>query len=184
MSGRRFSGEFYSVDGLQIPPTPVQRPHPPLVIGGGSPKILSLAAREADIVGITTRALPDGSKDAADMTAAATERKIGWVREAAGDRFDQIELNIICPTVEITDDRRAAAERLAADLPVTAEDVLDSPVVLIGTRRRDRGDAPGTTGALRLLLHRRSGAGGGGVRPGRGASDGSLIRSAPGAATD
>src|SRR5215208_4353443 len=85
------------------------------------------------IVGITTRALPDGSKDDADMTAAATERKIAWVREAAGDRFDQIELNIICPTVEITDDRRAAAERLAADLPVTADDVLESPVVLIGS---------------------------------------------------
>ena len=67
------------------------------------------------------------------MTAAATERKIGWVREAAGDRFDQIELNTICPTVEITDDRRAAAERLAADLPVTAEEVLDSPAVLLGT---------------------------------------------------
>jgi alkanesulfonate monooxygenase SsuD/methylene tetrahydromethanopterin reductase-like flavin-dependent oxidoreductase (luciferase family) len=67
------------------------------------------------------------------MTAAATERKIGWVREAAGDRFDQIELNTICPTVEITDDRRGAAERLAADLPVSAEDVLDSPVVLLGT---------------------------------------------------
>ena len=67
------------------------------------------------------------------MTAAATERKIAWVREAAGDRFGQIELNIICPTVEITDDRRGTAERLAADLPVTAEDVLDSPVALFGS---------------------------------------------------
>jgi alkanesulfonate monooxygenase SsuD/methylene tetrahydromethanopterin reductase-like flavin-dependent oxidoreductase (luciferase family) len=111
----------------------VQRPHPPLMIGGGSRKILSLAAREADIVSITTRALPDGSKDDLDMTAAATERKIAWVREAAGERFDQIELNIVCTTVEITNDRRAAAERLAADLPVSADDVLDSPVVLIGT---------------------------------------------------
>ena len=129
LSGERttFTGEFYQVDGLQIPPAPVQKPYPPLIIGGGSPKILALAAREADIVGITTRALPDGSKDAADMTAAATERKIAWVREAAGDRFDQIELNTICPTVEITNDRRAAAERLAAGLPVTADEVLDSP---------------------------------------------------------
>jgi probable F420-dependent oxidoreductase len=135
LSGERvsFAGEFYSVDGLQIPPAPVQRPHPPLVIGGGSPKILALAAREADIVGITTRALPDGAKDAQDMTAAATERKIGWVREAAGDRFSRIELNTICPTVEITNDRRSAAERIAADLPVTAEEVLDSPAVLLGT---------------------------------------------------
>jgi probable F420-dependent oxidoreductase len=128
-----FSGEFYTVEGLQIPPAPVQKPHPPLVIGGGSKKILSLAAREADIVSITTRALPDGSKDAADMTAAATARKIEWVREAAGERFAEIELNTICPTVEITNDRRAVAERLAAELPVSADDVLESPAVLLGT---------------------------------------------------
>lgn len=135
LSGERttFAGEFYQVDGLQIPPVPVQKPHPPLVIGGGSKKILSLAAREADIVGITTRTLPDGAKDAADMTAAATQRKIDWVREAAGARFAQIELNTICPTVEITNDRRAAAERIAADLPVSVEEVLDSPAVLLGT---------------------------------------------------
>jgi len=135
LSGERtsFSGEFYTVDGLQIPPAPVQKPYPPLIIGGGSPKILALAAREADIVGITTRALPDGSKDAEDMTAAATARKIDWVREAAGDRFARIELNTICPTVEIADDRRAAAERIAADLPVSAAEVLDSPAVLLGT---------------------------------------------------
>jgi probable F420-dependent oxidoreductase len=128
-----FSGEFYTVEGLQIPPAPVQKPHPPLVIGGGSKKVLSLAARQADIVSITTRALPDGSKDAADMTAAATARKIDWVREAAGERFAEIELNTICPTVEITNDRRAAAERIAADLPVSADDVLESPAVLLGT---------------------------------------------------
>jgi probable F420-dependent oxidoreductase len=128
-----FSGEFYAVDGLRRPPAPVQKPHPPIVIGGGSHKILSLAAREADVVGITTRALADGSKDAADMTAAATERKIAWVREAAGDRFASIELNTICPTVEITADRQAAAARIAANLPLTAAEVLDAPAVLLGT---------------------------------------------------
>ena len=128
-----FSGEYYAVDGLKLPPVPVQKPHPPIVIGGGSRKILSLAAQEADIVGITTRALADGSKDAVDMTAAATARKIAWVREAAGERFADLELNTICPTVEITSDRRAAAERIAAGLPVTADEVLESPAVLLGT---------------------------------------------------
>lgn len=128
-----FSGEFYAVDGLRLPPVPLQQPHPPVVIGGGSRKILSLAAREADIVGLTTRALADGSKDAADMTAAAMERKIAWVREAAGARFASIELNTICPTVEITTDREAAAARIAANLPVTTAEVLDSPAILLGT---------------------------------------------------
>lgn len=128
-----FSGEFYTVDGLSLPPAAVQRPHPPILIGGGSRKILSLAGREANIVGITNRALPDGSKDTEDTTAEATARKIGWVREAASDRFPEIELNIICPTVEITDDRRSAAERIAADLPLSADEVLASPTVLLGT---------------------------------------------------
>lgn len=128
-----FSGEFYSVEGLSLPPVPVQRPHPPIIIGGGSRKILSLAGREANIVGITNRALPDGSKDVEDTTAAATERKIAWVREAAGERFSHIELNIVCPTVEITSDSRAAAERIAATLPISADDVLASPSVLLGS---------------------------------------------------
>ena len=128
-----FHGDFYTVTDLTLPPAPVQRPHPPILIGGGSKKILSLAGREANIVGITNRALPDGSKDMQDVTAAATERKIAWVREAAGDRFPEIELNIICSTVEITNDRRAAAERIASNLPITAEEVLESPSMLIGT---------------------------------------------------
>lgn len=128
-----FHGEFYTVTGLTLPPVPVQQPHPPIIIGGGSRKILSLAGREADIVGITNRALPDGSKDMEDVTAAATARKLAWVKEAAGDRFPELELNIICSTVEITDDRQAAAERIAANWPITPEEVLAAPGMLIGT---------------------------------------------------
>ena len=100
------AGDFYAVSDLTLPPRPVQRPHPPIIIGGGSRRVLSVAAREADIVGITTRALHDGTKDNTDMTAAATARKIEWIREAAGDRFERLELNIICTTVVVTDDRR------------------------------------------------------------------------------
>lgn len=142
-----FAGEFYGVRGMRLPVPPVQQPHPPLIIGGGSRRTLSLAARQANVVGIMTRALLDGSKEVADLMAAATERKIGWVHEAAGDRFDQIELNTICPTVEITADRRAAAVRIAADLLDSAADLLASPAVLLGTvdeiaetlpERRDR----------------------------------------------
>ena len=128
-----FAGHHYAVRGLTLPPKPVQLPHPPIIVGGGSRRILSVAAREADIVGVTTRAHPDGSKDTADMTAAATARKLGWIREAAGERFADLELNIICPTVVVTDDRRGAAERLASDFGVTPEELLDAPPALIGT---------------------------------------------------
>jgi probable F420-dependent oxidoreductase len=128
-----FSGEHYATTDLVMPPKPVQQPYPPILIGGGSKRILSVAGREADIVGLTTRALPDGSKDTADMTAEATHRKIGWVREAAGDRFADIELTIMVSDVVVTGDRQGVAERLAAAMNVTPEEVLASPQVLLGT---------------------------------------------------
>jgi probable F420-dependent oxidoreductase len=76
-------------------PTSVQRPHPPFMVGGGGPKLLAFAAREAEIVGIDPRSLPGGGGDPTDITAAAIDRKIGWIREAAGDRWDLLEISII-----------------------------------------------------------------------------------------
>ncbi len=128
-----FAGDHYTVTDLICPPKPVQQPHPPIIIGGGSKKILSVAAREADIVGITTRALPDGAKDTADMTPAATARKIAWVREAAGKRFAQIELNVAVSDVTVTDNGAGAADEVAERYGVTRDDVLASPQVLIGS---------------------------------------------------
>ena len=75
-------------------PTSVQRPHPPFMVGGGGPRVLQFAAREAQIVAIDPRALPGGGSDPTDVTEAAVERKIGWIREAAGDRWPELEINI------------------------------------------------------------------------------------------
>ncbi len=131
-----FSGEFYTVTDLICTPKPISRPdrpHPPFIVGGGSQKILTLAGKEADIVGITTRARPDGLKDDQDLTAAATERKIGWVRDAAGNRFADIELNMMVNDIVITSEREATADRLAGQYGLTRDDILDSPLMLIGT---------------------------------------------------
>ena len=128
-----YSGEYYQVQELALPPVPVQHPHPTFVIGGGSRKILNLAGKYADIVGITNRALPDGAKDLEDLTAEAMERKVGWIREGAGDRFAQIELNMICGRVIITDDREAAATEMTTQLPLSVEQILDAPAILIGS---------------------------------------------------
>jgi len=128
-----FAGAHYTVDDLVCPPRPVQQPHPPFLIGGGGPRLLAVAAREADIVGITTRARRDGSKDTTDLTAAATAQKIAWIREAAGDRFAALELNIVVGDVVPTEDVPGEAAKLAARYGVSVEDILNSPQILLGS---------------------------------------------------
>jgi len=131
-----FEGEHYRTEALALVPRSMQRPHPPFVIGGGGRRILSVAGREANTVNITTRALPDGTKDVADMTPERIDAKIGWVRDAAGERFADIELAAMVSDVIVTDDRMGEAERLAGSLGVTAEDVLASPHMLVGSHEQ------------------------------------------------
>ncbi len=140
-----FAGRYYTITGYDGQPKPVQRPHPPLFIGGGGRRILTLAAREADIVGLAPRLMPGDQTapkpDVPSLTAAATEEKIAWVREAAGDRFDQLELNSY-PTagqIVITNNARAEAQdradrlRQLTGVELTVDEVLGSPHVFIGS---------------------------------------------------
>jgi probable F420-dependent oxidoreductase len=129
-----FEGEHYRIQGLSGSPKPVQRPLP-LLVGGGGRKVLELAGRHADIVGLNPK-LPNGVIDASagpDATAAATERKVGWVRDAAGDRFDQIELHTRIHLAIVTDDRQGTAEALAPALGISPADALESPHALCGS---------------------------------------------------
>jgi probable F420-dependent oxidoreductase len=142
--GRRpfsFDGAHYVITDLEARPKPAQQPHPPLFIGGGGRLLLTLAGREGDIVGLAPRILASGRADPRSITIAATEEKIGWVREAAGERFDQLELNTypsISPII-VTDHARRAASRLAARLAarnridISANELLDSPHIFIGS---------------------------------------------------
>lgn len=129
-----FTGQHYRIAGLEGAPKPVQKPLPPLYIGGGGKRLLTFAAREADIVGFAARALPEGGLDVPDIAVQSVRRKVGWVREAAASAGRDPELNILIFVFELTDDRHAAAQRLAADVPgLTPDDLLVSPHVLIGT---------------------------------------------------
>lgn len=130
-----FQGEHYTISGMDGRPKPVQRPHPPVLIGGGGRRILSIAGREADIVGIGTnlRSGRIGPHLVGNVTADATAQKVGWVREAAGDRFDQLELEMQVFLFTLTDDREAAAAGIAQFMETTVEEVLGAPIVLIGT---------------------------------------------------
>lgn len=130
-----FQGDHYEVTALLGAPASVQRPHPPLVIGGGGRRVLSLAAREADVVGINVN-LAKGVIDAdagPDSTADRTHEKVGWIRDAAGARFDQLELQVRVHLAIVTDDRVGTAEALAGGFGVTPEQALASPHSLAGT---------------------------------------------------
>jgi probable F420-dependent oxidoreductase len=136
LAGERVTrtGRHYAIAGLPGRPHPVQRPHPPILIGGGGHRTLSLAAREASIVGLVPRARRDGGGlDRADFGEAALRQKIEWVRAAAGDRFDSLELHALIQAVVVSDQRMATAEQLAARFGVARELVLETPYVLIGT---------------------------------------------------
>jgi probable F420-dependent oxidoreductase len=152
-SGERvtFSGRHYAIDGLTSHPLPCQRPHPPLLIGGGKRRVLTIAGREADIVGVLTTSVAGGAVEdiVNERLPAAVEEKIGWIRAGAGERFSRIELSLI-PTVLFAGDRRARAAQLIAERGwrgVSVDDVLSMPSVLIGSKdeiiedmlaRRDR----------------------------------------------
>jgi alkanesulfonate monooxygenase SsuD/methylene tetrahydromethanopterin reductase-like flavin-dependent oxidoreductase (luciferase family) len=113
----------------------VQRPGPPILIGGGGKRVLSIAAREADIVGINPN-LRDGEINAAsaqDSVAEQTDRKIAWVREAAGARIDDIEIQIRFFVTRVTDDRMSLGNALAPTYDVPPEETLEASSVLVGT---------------------------------------------------
>lgn len=128
-------GEHYTIDGMEGTPKPHQRPHPPFLIGGGGPRMLRTAGRLADIVGINPN-LAAGVIDADTAADAVPDRyteKVGWVRDGAGDRFDDIELQVRTFIVQVTDDRQGAAEMLSAGMNISIDDGLQSPLALLGT---------------------------------------------------
>jgi len=150
-SGKSFSfeGKHYSVKDLEGTPVPLQKPHPPILLGGGGRKMLTIAGREADIMNVNYD-LREGrinSELVRTGMAAATDEKLQWIRDAAGDRFDAIELSVTIFLATITDDRDSMAAGVAAGLGLEPSDILDMPHFLIGTvdqivedirRRRER----------------------------------------------
>ena len=136
LAGERvtFAGRHYTIADLEGRPTPVQRPHPPIAIGGGGRRTLTLAAREASIVGLVPRARRDGSGlDLSDLSDAATREKLEWVRSAAGERFDSLEINALIQAVVVADQRMTAADQLASRFKVAREVVLGTVYVAVGT---------------------------------------------------
>jgi probable F420-dependent oxidoreductase len=145
-----FTGRYYEVREHTSGPTPVQQPHPPFLIGGGGERMLRLAAREADIVGINVDLRSDATKTsntpviggvitavaARTGTSSAVDQKVGWVRDAAGDRFDQLEFNVTGFVTRVTDDVDATAAEIGGRIGLRADETLDLAFVLIGDTER------------------------------------------------
>ena len=135
-----FEGRYYRITEHDGGPRPLQRPHPPFLIGGGGRKTLILAAREAQIVGLAPR-VRRPRRDTRSLTWEATVEKIGWVRDAAGDRFDSLVLNVYPTAIApiVTDHAREEARQVAdllaerGDERLTEDEVLASPHLFIGS---------------------------------------------------
>jgi len=134
-----FADKYYTITNLEGFPKPVQRPHPPILIGGGGKRMLSIAGREANIVGLTFRGRGDGEGLDMDDVPTSMEQKLTWVRQAAGERFDDLELNIIVFGAVVTDSQQEAAQQVATLIrategyEVSGEQLLASPHFLIGS---------------------------------------------------
>ena len=130
-----FEGDHFTIEGLDGLPKPVQRPRIPLLVGGGGRRVLTLAAQRADIVGLNVD-LRRGVIDAGagpNATDDATAQKLAWMREAAGARYDELEIHVRVHLVVVTNDRAGMANALGPAFGLTPEQALRSPHALAGT---------------------------------------------------
>ncbi len=130
-----FVGQHYNITGLEGHPLPYREGGPPIIIGGGGPRMLGVAATHADIVGITAnlRSGEAGVDAIADLTPEAYDTKAQWVRDAAGDRLGSMELSSLTFNTTITDDREGVLATFAELFDFTPEAVAQSPALLVGS---------------------------------------------------
>jgi probable F420-dependent oxidoreductase len=144
-----YEGEHYTITNLEGTPKPVQAPRPPFLVGGGGPRFLKLAGQRADIVGINfnLKAGAIGVELGDDASSERFAEKLSWVQAGAGERFEQIELQVRTFFVNVGNDREADAAGMGEIFNQPPEVFLDSPFALFGTteqiaetlrQRRDR----------------------------------------------
>ncbi len=130
-----YSGTHYQLNGAKCFPRPVTSGGPRMIVGGGGPKVLRAAARFASIIGVN----PELSSGTAGVEAAKTaigsryDERIGWIKDAAGDRFDSIELQVLCQVEQVVDTRDEVYAGVAPMFGITPDEAKQMPIVLVGT---------------------------------------------------
>ena len=130
-----FSGDHFAVTNAQGIPRPHRDGGPKVIIGGGGKRVLSIAAREADIVGVNPNlgAGYVGPEVAASAVGDRFRERIRWIRDAAGERFHHLELQCLTAMVVFTNDSEATYEQFAPMFGLTAEQARHVPIALAGT---------------------------------------------------
>lgn len=130
-----FAGSHYTITDYDSHPKPFTEGGPPIIIGGGGPRMIGVAAEHADIVGITANLGSGeiGVEAIADSMPAAFDRKIARLRECAGSRIDYLEISSLTMNTTITDDREGALNFFAGMFNTSVEEVAHSPAMLVGS---------------------------------------------------
>ena len=129
-----FVGEHYEARQARV--RRAAQDHLPILVAANGTRVLSHAARHADAIGLSGlgRTLPDGHSHYVRWAASRLDEQVAVIRDAAGDRWNHLELNVLVQRVEVTQHRRKAAEDLAARIPgLTVDDALETPFLAIGT---------------------------------------------------
>ena len=128
-------GEHVQVSNMAALPASPQAGGPKIMIGGGSPRVLRTAGAMADIVSINfdNSAGKIGAHGIGSGTADGTTQKVDWIREGAGDRFDDIEIEIGAYFTAVTDQTQATLEQMAGAMGMTPEVLAAHPHALVGS---------------------------------------------------
>jgi probable F420-dependent oxidoreductase len=130
-----FAGEHYRVTALDGSPAPYRPGGPPIFVAGGGRRMLTFAARQADIIGVNP-SLPSSAQavaSAQDALPSRIDTKLEWIREAAGDRMSELEIHAWLRVAHVTGDAGAVAEPLTGTFGASTDEILASPIVLVGT---------------------------------------------------
>jgi probable F420-dependent oxidoreductase len=127
-----FSGKYYTITGMKALPKPARQPHPPIIIGSAGKRMLTMAAREADIIAPALKFGPNG----VDPTDATLEEKIGWIRDAAGERFSALELAQPVYHISITDSGAEAKAPPGFSLPMRGMSTEQAVEYILAQRER------------------------------------------------